>query len=165
MVLKTECTPRGGVLESELNGALYTANFGRLIRDDEQAVYREPGLFFRNTFPMDALRSLCQRIFAPRSHPAEAGRFVRLPTGFGGGKTHALMVRHLANLSMGSQLLGSAVRPTAAHVVGIVAEGAGYAMFGNDGDQEVRSLAAELACQRAGASALKAVGCGLRHVV
>jgi hypothetical protein len=43
-------------------------------------------------------------------------------------------------------------------VVGIDAEGAGYPIFARHGDQEARSLAAELAFQLGGPSALNALG-------
>ena len=57
--------PRDDVLQGELNDAIFAASFGRLILDEGPAVYREPALFFRNTFPTDALCSFCQRVFGP----------------------------------------------------------------------------------------------------
>jgi predicted AAA+ superfamily ATPase len=65
MGVKAGCTPRDDVLQGELNDAIFAASFGRLIRDEGPAVYREPALFFRNTFPTDALCSFCQRVFGP----------------------------------------------------------------------------------------------------
>ena len=59
------CTPRDDVLQGELNDAIFAASFGRLIRDEGPAINREPALFFRNTFPTDALCSFCQRVFGP----------------------------------------------------------------------------------------------------
>ena len=161
MGVKVGCTPRGEVLQGELNDALFAANFGRLIRNEGPPVYREPALFFRNTFPTDALCSLCQRVFAPLANPAEAGRFFRLSTGFGGGKTHALMAllhlaRNIADPTMGAHLLAPAGRPAEVRVIGIDGEGAGYPIFARHGDQEARSLAAEYAFQLCGASALNA---------
>ena len=44
MGVKAGCTPRGEVLEGELNDALFAANFGRLIRNEGPPVYREPAL-------------------------------------------------------------------------------------------------------------------------
>jgi predicted AAA+ superfamily ATPase len=63
MGVKTGCRPRDDVLEGELNDAIFAASFGRLIRDEGPAVYREPTLFFRNAFPTDALCALCRRGF------------------------------------------------------------------------------------------------------
>jgi hypothetical protein len=163
MGLKAGCTPRSEVLEGELNDALFAANFGRLIRSEGPPVYREPGLFFRNTFPTDALCSLCKRVFAPLANPAEAGRFFRLSTGFGGGKTHALMAlwhlaKNIADPTMGAHLLAPAGRPAEVRVIGIDGEGAGYPIFQRHGEQEARSLAAGFAFQLGGASALNAFG-------
>jgi len=166
MAHKTECTPRSEVLKGELNDALFAANFGRLIRDEAQAVYCEPGLFFRNTFPKDALRSLCRRVFAPLPHPAEAGRFFRLSTGFGGGKTHALMAvwypsEKVPVSSMGAHLLasdryGSCCRRRC--------RGCRYPILGDRGGPEACSLAVEFAFRRNGVSVLTALGGCPRYV-
>ncbi len=166
MVLKTGCTPRSEVLEGELNDALFAANFRRLIRDDGPSVYREPGLFSHNTFPTDALCSLCQRVFAPRSYPAEAGRFAYLLTGFGGGKTHAFMAlwhltKKVAVPRMGAHLPTSGRRGSCRRRRG---RGCRYPIFADRGEPETCSLAAELAFQRAGVSVLTALGRCLRHV-
>ncbi|MDA8256764.1 MAG: DUF499 domain-containing protein [Betaproteobacteria bacterium] len=93
----------------------------------------------------------------------DSGAVLRLSTGFGGGKTHALMTlwhlaKTIADPTMGTDLLPPAGRPAAVRVVGIDAEGAGYPVFARHGDQEARSLAAELAFQFGGASALNALG-------
>jgi hypothetical protein len=163
MGVKTGCTPRSDVLQGELNDAIFAASFGRLIRNEGPAVYREPAPFFRNTFPTDALCGLCQRVFGPLANLAEAGRFFRLSTGFGGGKTHALMslwhlAKNIADPTMGANLLAPAGRPSEVRVVGVDAEGAGYPIFAHHGDQEARSLAAEMAFQLGGASALNGLG-------
>jgi predicted AAA+ superfamily ATPase len=163
MSVKAGCTPRSDVLQGELNDAIFAASFGRLIRNEGPTVYREPALFFRNTFPTDALGGLCQRVFGPLANSIEAGRFFRLSTGFGGGKTHALMslwhlAKNIADPTMGANLLAPAGRPSEVRVVGVDAEGAGYPIFAHNGDQEARSLAAELAFQLGGASALNSLG-------
>jgi hypothetical protein len=128
MSVKAGCTPRDDVLQGELNDAIFAASFGRLIRDEGPAVYRDPTLFFRNTYPTEALPGLCQRVFGPLANPAEAGRFFRLSTGFGGAKTHALMslwplARNIAEPTMGAHLLTPAGRPSEVRVVGVDAEG------------------------------------------
>lgn len=83
MVVKCGCKPRDDVLQGELTDAIFAASFGQLVRNQGPAVYRNPAQFFQNTFPADALRSLCQRVFGPLADPAEPGRFFRLSTGFG----------------------------------------------------------------------------------
>ena len=102
-------------------------------------------------------------MFDRLSSPTEAGAVLRLSTGFGGGKTHALMTlwhlaRTVADPAMGTELLPPSGRPSTVQVVGIDAEGAGYPTFARHGDQESRSLAAELAFLLGGPSALNALG-------
>jgi predicted AAA+ superfamily ATPase len=58
----------------------------------------------------------------------------------------------------GTDVLQPAGRPSSVRVIGIDAEGAGYPVFARHGEQEARSLAAELAFQFGGASALNALG-------
>jgi predicted AAA+ superfamily ATPase len=91
MGVKTGCKPRDDVLQGDLTDAIFAASFGQLVRNQGPAVYRDPAHFFQNTFPTDALRSLCQRVFGSLADLADAGRFFRVSTGFGGGKTLALM--------------------------------------------------------------------------
>ena len=147
MAVKTGSKPRNDVLQGELTDAIFAASFGQLVRNQGPEVYRDPAHFFQNTFPTDALRSLCQRVFGPLADPAQPSRFFRLSTGFGGGKTHALMAlwhlaKNIADPTIGTQLLASAGRPAAVHVVGVDAEGAGYPIFAHHGELEARSLAA-----------------------
>ena len=163
MGVKTGCIPRADVLQGELDDAIFAASFGKLIRNEGPSIYREPTLFFRNTYPTAALSKLCRNVFDRLGSSAESGAILRLSTGFGGGKTHALMTLwHLAqNISeptLGTELLPPAGRPAKVKVVGIDAEGAGYPVFARHGDQEARSLAAELAFQLSGPSTLNALG-------
>lgn len=163
MGVKNGCKPRKDVLQGELTDAIFAASFGQLVRNQGPAVYRDPAHFFQNTFPTDALRSLCQRVFGPLADAAEPGRFFRVSTGFGGGKTHALMAlwhlaKNIAAPTMGADLLAPAGRPTGVDVVGVDAEGAGYPIFAHHGELEARSLAAELAFQLGGPGALNALG-------
>jgi predicted AAA+ superfamily ATPase len=163
MGVRAACTPRNDVLQGELNDAIFAASFGQLIRGEGPAVYREPALFFRNTFPAEALCGLCQRVFGPLANPTEASRFFRLSTGFGGGKTHALMslwhlAKNIADPTMGAHLLPPAGRPSKVCVIGVDGEGAGHPIFARHRDQEARSLAAELAFQLGGTSPLNALG-------
>lgn len=163
MGVKSGCTPREDVLQGELDDAIFAANFGKLIRNEGPPIYRQPDLFFRNTYPTDPLKQLCGDVFGRLASSTESGVVLRLSTGFGGGKTHALMTLwHLAKVigdpTQGTELLAPAGRPSKVRVVGIDAEGAGYPVFARHGGQEARSLAAELAFQLGGANALNALG-------
>lgn len=163
MGVKSGCDPREDVRQGELDDAIFAASFGKLIRDEGPPIYRDARLFFQNTHPTESLKKLCKDVFDRLSSPTEAGAVLRLSTGFGGGKTHALMTlwhlaRTIADPSMGTELLAPAGRPSAVQVVGIDAEGAGYPTFARHGDQESRNLAAELAFLFGGPSALNALG-------
>ena len=163
MAVKTGCKPRNDLLKGELTDAIFAASFGQLVRKQGPEVYRDPAHFFQNTFPADALRGLCQLVFGPLADPTEPGRFFRGSTGFGGGKTHALMAlwhlaKNVADPTMGADLLAPAGRPAAVHVVGVDAEGAGYPIFAHHRELLASSLAAELAFQLGGASTLNALG-------
>lgn len=163
MGVKAGCDPREDVRQGELDDAIFAASFGKLIRNEGPAIYREAKPFFQNTYPTAALSKLCRDVFGRLSSTTEAGAVLRLSTGFGGGKTHALMTLwHLAKTigdpTMGTDLLPPAGRPHAIQVIGIDAEGAGYPVFARHGDQEARSLAAELAYLFGGPSALNALG-------
>jgi hypothetical protein len=163
MGVKTGCTPRDDVLHGELDDAIFAASFGKLVRGEGPAIYREAAPFFRNTHPTAALAKLCRDVFVRLATANEGGAVLRLSTGFGGGKTHALMAlwhlaRNITDPTMGTDLLPPAGRPASVKVVGIDAEGGGYPVFATHGEQQARSLAAELAYQLGGASALNAMG-------
>ena len=130
MGVKEGCKPRGDVLQGELDDAIFAASFGKLVRDDGPDIYRKPALFFQNTHPTTALSKLCRDVFGRLASTSEAGAVLRLSTGFGGGKTHALMTlwhlaKTIADPTKGTDLLPPAGRPASVRVIGIDAEGAG----------------------------------------
>lgn len=163
MGVKEGSKPRDDVLQGELDDAIFAASFGKLIRNDGPLIYRDSEQFFKNTHPTAALTKLCRDVFGRLASATEAGAILRLSTGFGGGKTHALMTLwHLAKVigdpTKGTDLLPPAGRPASVRICGIDAEGAGYPVFARHGDLEAKSLAAELAFQLGGPSALNALG-------
>lgn len=91
MGVLTGCVPRREVLESDLDDAIFAADFGDLVAGRAPAVYGDPETFFRNTYPTQQLGKVVQAVFGRLNSPAEAGALLRLSTGFGGGKTHTLM--------------------------------------------------------------------------
>ncbi|MTW18316.1 DUF499 domain-containing protein [Rhodoplanes serenus] len=163
MGVKEGSNPRNDVLQGELDDAIFAASFGKLIRNDGPLIYRDADQFFINTHPTTALTKLCRDVFGRLASTTESGAILRLSTGFGGGKTHALMTLwHLAKVigdpTKGTDLLPPAGRPSSVRICGIDAEGAGYPVFARHGDLEAKSLAAELAFQLGGPSALNALG-------
>src|SRR5262245_15980707 len=146
-----------------LDDAIFAASFGKLIRDEGPDIYRRADGFFQNTHPTAALSKLCRDVFGRLGSPSEGAAVLRRSTGFGGGKTHALMTlwhlaKNIGDPTIGTDLLPPAGRPKGIKVVGIDAEGAGYPVFARHEDQEAKSLAAELAFWFGGASGLNAFG-------
>ncbi len=163
MGVQAGCHPRDDVRQGELNDAIFAANFGQLIRGEAPGVYRDADTFFRNTHPTQALQHACQMVFGRLADPKEAGAVVRLSTGFGGGKTHALMAlwhlaKNIGNPALGAELLAPAGRPGAVKVIATDAEGAGYPTFARHEGMEARNLAADLFYKLGGLSALNGMG-------
>jgi hypothetical protein len=163
MAVKTGSKPREDVRHQDLDDAIFAASFGKLIRNEGPDIYRKHDRFFQNTHPTAALSKLCRDVFGRLASSAEGGAVLRLSTGFGGGKTHALMTlwhlaQNIGDPTIGTDLLSPAGRPEAVRIVGIDAEGAGYPIFARHGDQDAKSLAAEFAFQFGGTSGLNALG-------
>lgn len=106
------CQPRIEVRQGELNDAIFAAD-----------VYADAEKFFANTHPVQSHRDVVKAVFSKLSNPEESGLTLRLRTGFGGGKTHALMTLwHLgksAGSSLGTELLPSEGRPSAVTTIAV----------------------------------------------
>jgi hypothetical protein len=162
------CRPRKEVLEGELDDAIFAADFGQLIDGSAPRVYGHAETFFRNTEPTPDLKSLCTAVFAALADKKEAGQLIRLSTGFGGGKTHAVMAlwhlaKNIARISLGAELLPAAGRPKAVKVVGVDAGKAGIPVFSTHGATKAHSLQGEVFFQLSGVAPLKALGAADHH--
>ncbi len=157
------CRPRPEVLAGDLQDAIFAADFGNLIAGSAPAVYADPRQFFANTHPAEALRKIVALVFNRLADPVDNGATVRLSTGFGGGKTHTLMAlwhlaHHIADPSLGTDLLPAAGRPKQVRVFAVDAGKAGIPVFAERGGVQVHSLWGELFLQMGGAPALGALG-------
>lgn len=157
------CTPRAEVLKGDLDDAIFAADFGDLISGSAPSVYGDPAQFFRNTHPAKHLQTVVQQVFRRLADSHEPGAAIRLSTGFGGGKTHTLMVLwHLAqriqDAGLGAEVLPAAGRPKKVTTVAIDAGKAGFPVFARHGDIPVKSLWGEVAFQLGGSSALDKLG-------
>lgn len=155
MGVLTNCRPRKEVLKGDLDDAIFAADFGDLIDGSAPSVYKDAKTFFQNTHPAKPLCSVARRVFERLAAPKEAGAFVRLSTGFGGGKTHTLMAFwHLANnvadASLGTELVPAASRPKKVTVAAIDAGEAGVPDFSLHGKTIIQSLWGELFYQLGG---------------
>lgn len=163
MGVLTGCKPRKEVLKSDLDDAIFAADFGHLIAGKAPAVYGEPTIFFRNTHPAKQLCKVIEVVFGRLDNATEGGAALRLSTGFGGGKTHTLMALwHLAHNigdpSMGTELMPAAGRPTKVTVVGVDASKAGVPEFALHDSTRVHSLWGEVFYQLGREEALKTLG-------
>lgn len=153
--VRQACVPRPEVLAGDLEDALFAADLAHVIEGRAPKVYQDPETFLRNTYPTAQLRKVVTAVFECLANPAGAGALVRLSTGFGGGKTHTLialwhLARNVSRLSLGTELLPAAGRPSAVTVVGIDARPFGAEVCGVHGNLRTHSLWGELAYQLGG---------------
>lgn len=165
MSVLTACTPRTEVLEGELDDAIFAASLVDLVGGTAKPVYGDARTFFANTHPASQLRDTARRVFLHLTDASQGGAFIRLSTGFGGGKTHALMTLwHLAKNSgdptIGAEIVDPAARPPAVTVVAIDVGAAGAPNFAQHGSVTTHSLWGEVAYQLAGETGLQALGEG-----
>ena len=163
MGILSGCKPRKEVLKGDLADAIFAADFGDLIAGKAPPVYGDSPVFFQNTHPAKQLCKVIQAVFARLADDKEGGATLRLSTGFGGGKTHALMALwHLANnigdVSMGAELLPAAGRPKKVHVAATDAGKGGVPEFTSHGKIKVQSLWGELFYQLDPDEGLKLLG-------
>jgi hypothetical protein len=144
------------VLHGELQDALFAADFGLVVEDKGPDVYRNATEFLDNTHPTTSLKRITEAIFNHLANANEPGFALRLNTGFGGGKTHALiclwhLARHIAT-NMGTAILPAAGRPGVVRVAGVDGDKFGTDVCVPHGDGiTTHSLWGELAYQLGGA--------------
>ena len=86
------CTPRQDVLSGTISDSDFAANLARVLRGDATPDYKDPALFFANTYPTEGLKELLLNVCRRLSGRGQAISAVfRLDTSFGGGKTHGLI--------------------------------------------------------------------------
>jgi hypothetical protein len=150
-------------LKGDLDDAIFAADFGDLIGGKAPQVYDDAKVFFRNTHPARELCKLAQLVFGRLANKKEPGAVIRLSTGFGGGKTHALialwhLAQNIQDSSIGTDLLPAAGRPESTTVVGVDVGKAGVPVFAKHGKVQVHSLWGEIAFRLAGEKGIKAIG-------
>lgn len=161
--IRQSCTPRPEVLQGDLADAIFAASFGQVISGQAPAVYADPEVFFRNTHPARALKSVIQAVFGLLTSESDSGAALRLSTGFGGGKTHSLialwhLARQVKDATLGIELLPAAGRPAQVTVAAIDASGWGRSIAVRHPDAVTHSLWGELAYQLGGKAALDRLG-------
>ena len=103
--IKDVCKPRDEILKGDLTQDIFAANLSLVVQGKGPEVYRNPDLFFSNTFPTAGLRTSVKEVFTRLSN-GEGTPVIKLETGLGGGKTHTLIaLYHLAK--NGSSIAGT----------------------------------------------------------
>ena len=107
------CRPRADVLDGTVADADFAADLASVLTGRASAGYREPGLFFANTYPTRGLRNLLANVCRRLSGTGDAvGAIFRLDTSYGGGKTHGLIaLAHAAHGMHGVPNVGEFVDP------------------------------------------------------
>ena len=90
--LRETCVPRDEVLTGELREEMFAANLSEVVRDQGHDIYRDPDLFFANTYMTERVKAFFHEVVGRLSgSDSTAAGFYRLDTPFGGGKTHTLI--------------------------------------------------------------------------
>ena len=107
--LRETCVPRDEVLSGELREEMFAANLSEVARDSGHDIYRDPDLFFANTYLTERVRTFFHEVVGRLSgSDSTAAGFYRLDTPFGGGKTHTLIgLYHLLNSNPSAQSLSA----------------------------------------------------------
>ncbi|MGC9307459.1 MAG: DUF499 domain-containing protein [Thermoplasmatota archaeon] len=89
------CEPRDDVLKG--TGDRFTANLSQVVHNEGPEVYKNPVMFFENTYPTEGLLGTIQQVFSRLSQQGTGTPVIKLETSLGGGKTHVLIaLYHLA---------------------------------------------------------------------
>ena len=113
------CSPRPDVLDGTVADADFAADLALVLTGKASPAYREPGLFFANTFPTRGLKDLLANVCRRLSGSGDAvGAIFRLDTSYGGGKTHGLIAlahaaRGMAGVSDVAEFIDPGVLPAA----------------------------------------------------
>jgi hypothetical protein len=90
--------PHDDIRRGRLDESVFAANLTDVRNNTGPDVYSDPAIFFRKTHFTAGLRTIARRVIAGLNGDGDAdNRILSLQTGFGGGKTHALItLYHIA---------------------------------------------------------------------
>lgn len=84
-------TPQFDILNNKLDESVFAANLGDVMMGSGNEIYLDPKQFFKKTYVTNGLRSIATRVVQALNGGVTENRVISLQTGFGGGKTHALI--------------------------------------------------------------------------
>jgi hypothetical protein len=95
-------TPHRDIREGNLDESVFAANLTEVAFGTANEIYSNSEIFFSKTFFTAGLKTICKRVIRGLQGNVDSGdRILSLQTGFGGGKTHALItVYHCAKLGI-----------------------------------------------------------------
>jgi predicted AAA+ superfamily ATPase len=85
------CRPKEDVRSGTMADAEFAADLSMVLRGDAPPEYRDPALFFANTYPTRGLKNLLANVCSRLSRGSGVASIFRLDTSYGGGKTHGLI--------------------------------------------------------------------------
>lgn len=111
------CEPRADVFDGALRESDFAADLSQVLRGDAPDEYKQPELFFSNTYPTKGLKNVLKLVaLRVLGKPEQVGAIFRLDTQFGGGKTHTLIalahaMRSLDGVPNADEFLEPSLRP------------------------------------------------------
>jgi hypothetical protein len=111
------CQPRKDVLDGALKESDFAADLSQVLRGEAPDEYKNPELFFANTYPTKGLKNVLKLVaLRVLDWPEQIGAIFRLDTQFGGGKTHTLIglahaMRGLQGVSNANEFLDASLCP------------------------------------------------------
>lgn len=92
--------PHLDIQRGHLDESVFAANLGEVATGGGREVYRNPSTFFSKTYFTAGLKTIAKRVITGLNGEQDAeNRVISLQTGFGGGKTHALIsLFHIAKM-------------------------------------------------------------------
>jgi hypothetical protein len=84
-------TPQFDILNNKLDESVFAANLGDVMMGMGNEIYLDPKQFFKKTYVTNGLRNIATRVVQALNGGVTENRVISLQTGFGGGKTHALI--------------------------------------------------------------------------
>lgn len=93
-------TPHIDIRQGRLDESVFAANLAEVSLGNGREIYQNPSIFFSKTFFTSGLKTILRKVIKGLNGGQDAeNRVISLQTGFGGGKTHALIsLYHIANL-------------------------------------------------------------------
>ncbi len=83
--------PHKDIREGRLDESIFAASLGDVVQNKGSVDYRDPEIFFKETFFASGLTNLISAVLLKLSGISKGDTVIQIQTPFGGGKTHALL--------------------------------------------------------------------------